>query len=88
MSIVYNKFGRAVSLSKESSKPSFTVKFKKEGHWFVGIVAEVPGVISQGRTKEELFENLASALEDMIRLNLEETARASRGFRQEARLVL
>lgn len=47
----------------------FTAVVKKDGEWWIGWVAEVPGVNSQGATKEELMENLASALGEAIEMN-------------------
>lgn len=49
---------------KRSSKmdcPRFTLDYWKDGRWYVGRLREVPGVISQGRTVEELKENIADA---------------------------
>jgi len=41
--------------------PRFTLDYWKDGRWYVGRLREVPGVISQGRTVEELKENIADA---------------------------
>ena len=46
---------------------------------------EVPGVNSQGRTKEELLENLRSALSEALEMNREEALRAAEAdFVEEA----
>lgn len=42
---------------------------KQDGEWWVGWVEEVPGVNSQGRTREELLENLQSALVETLEMN-------------------
>lgn len=44
----------------------FTVEFWKDGHWFVGRLLEVPGVFSQGKTLDELWENIQEAFELMV----------------------
>lgn len=37
----------------------FTLIYGKDAGWYVGRLKEVPGVISQGETLEELKENIA-----------------------------
>ncbi len=39
----------------------FTLVYGKDDGWFVGRLLEVPGVISQGETLEELKANIADA---------------------------
>ena len=36
---------------------SFTAVYKKDGDWWVGFVAEIPGANTQGATLEEAREN-------------------------------
>ena len=42
---------------------------KKEDGWWIGWVQEVRGVNCQGATREELLDNLRSALADILELN-------------------
>lgn len=42
---------------------------KHDGEWWIGWVEEVPGVNSQGRTRDELMGNLQSALVEMLEMN-------------------
>jgi predicted RNase H-like HicB family nuclease len=49
---------------------------QRRGDLWIGWVEEVPGVNSQGETREELLENLRSALEEALEMNRAE-ARAS-----------
>jgi len=42
---------------------------KQNGDWWIGWVEEIPGVNSQGRTREELMENLRSALSEALEMN-------------------
>jgi predicted RNase H-like HicB family nuclease len=46
---------------------------KRDGPLWIGWVEEYPGVNSQGATREELLENLASALREAVELNREES---------------
>ena len=43
---------------------NYTAVIQQHGEWWIGWVEEVPGVNSQGRTRGELLENLADALEE------------------------
>ena len=40
----------------------FTAVYKKSGKWYLGWVEEIPGVNTQGRTIQEVKENLKEAL--------------------------
>ena len=44
-------------------KQSYTAIIRRDGAWWVGRIIEIEGVFSQGSTKQELLENLQSALE-------------------------
>jgi len=44
----------------------FTLEYWEENGWFVGRLAEVPGVFSQGETVEELKENIKDAYRMMV----------------------
>ena len=52
----------------------YTAVFKKDGKWIMAWIEEVPGALTQGRTKKEARENLREALT----LILEERAKLSR----------
>jgi len=39
----------------------FTLDYWIDGVWYVGILREIPGVFSQGRSLEELKENIRDA---------------------------
>jgi predicted RNase H-like HicB family nuclease len=68
---------------------SYTAVVQQHGDWWIGWVEEVPGVNSQGATREELLENLRDALEEALEMNREEarTAAASSGTYEEVELV-
>ena len=40
---------------------AFTLEYWRDGRWFVGLLAEVPSVFSQGETLIELLENIQDA---------------------------
>ncbi len=52
----------------------YTAVIQRNGDWWIGWVEELTGVSSQGRTREELVENLRSALAEALEMN-----RADRG---------
>ncbi|AWM41570.1 hypothetical protein GobsT_73690 [Gemmata obscuriglobus] len=41
----------------------FTLEYWKDGEWLVGRLVEVPGVLSQGETLDELRANIQDAYE-------------------------
>jgi predicted RNase H-like HicB family nuclease len=47
-------------------------------HW-IGWIEEIAGVNSQGETREELLENLRSALHEAIEMNRSEAMAAAEG---------
>jgi predicted RNase H-like HicB family nuclease len=42
---------------------SFTGIIEKTDNWYIGFIEEIPGVNTQGKTLEEVKENLKEALE-------------------------
>jgi predicted RNase H-like HicB family nuclease len=66
---------------------SYKAVIQHRGNWWVGWVEELPGVNSQGATREELLENLQSALEEALEMNRAEAkAAASDGPFEEVSL--
>jgi predicted RNase H-like HicB family nuclease len=57
---------------------NYTAVIRQDGDWWIGWVEEVPGVNSQGRTRDELLDNLRDALDDALEMNRAE-ARAAAG---------
>jgi len=65
---------------------NYTAVVQQDGEWWIGWVEEVPGVNSQGQTREELLDNQRDALEEAIdgaagdrRLHAPREADSSRG---------
>jgi len=49
----------------------FTAVYEQEGKWWIGCVEELPGANTQGRTLEEVRENLKEAVQLIIETNRE-----------------
>ena len=64
----------------------YTAVLQKDGEWWIGWVEEVPGVNSQGKTREELLENLRDALEEALEMNRAEARAAAQGDYEEVSL--
>ena len=50
-------------------RTNYTAVVQQHGEWWIGWIEEVPGVNSQGQTREELLENLQDALEEALEMN-------------------
>jgi len=48
---------------------SFTAVIRHTDKWWIGWVEEVPGVNSQGATREELLDNVRDALDEALEMN-------------------
>jgi predicted RNase H-like HicB family nuclease len=48
---------------------NFTAVIQQPDPWWVGWIEEIPGVNSQGATRDELLDNLHSALEEALEMN-------------------
>jgi predicted RNase H-like HicB family nuclease len=62
---------------------SYTALIQQHGEWWIGWIEEVPGVNSQGQTREELLENLRDALEEALEMNRSEARAAASGAYEE-----
>lgn len=60
-----------------SSITPYTAVIRRDGQWWIGWVEEVPGVNSQGETREELLANLREALGEAIEMNREDARKAA-----------
>ena len=61
----------------------YTAVIQQCGEWWIGWIEEVVGVNSQGRTREELLENLRDALEEALEMNRAEARAAASGAYEE-----
>jgi predicted RNase H-like HicB family nuclease len=57
----------------------YTAVVQQRGSWWIGWVEEIPGVNSQGESREELLSNLRSALEEALEINRIDAIAAAEG---------
>ncbi|MBA2572804.1 MAG: type II toxin-antitoxin system HicB family antitoxin [Gemmatimonadetes bacterium] len=57
----------------------YTAVVQQRGSWWIGWVEEIPGVNSQGESREELLSNLRSALEEALEMNRIDAIAAAEG---------
>jgi predicted RNase H-like HicB family nuclease len=67
----------------DAMSPNFTAVVQQHGKWWIGWIEEVPGVNSQGATREELLENLRDALAEALEMNREDARAAATGTYEE-----
>lgn len=51
----------------------YSAVIRRDGEWWIGWIEEIPGVNSQGATREELLENLQDALREALEMECEDT---------------
>ena len=66
---------------------TYSAVIQQSGEWWIGWVEEVPGVNSQGQTREELLDNLRDALEEAIEMNRADARAAATGVYEEVSLA-
>ena len=57
--------------------PNYNAVIRKDGEWWIGWIEEVPGVNSQGTTRDELLANLREALSVALEMNRDDARRAA-----------
>ena len=65
----------------------FTAVIQQHGEWWIGWIEEVPGVNSQGSTREELLDNLRDVLGEALEMNRQDARAAATGAFEEVSLV-
>jgi predicted RNase H-like HicB family nuclease len=68
--------------------PNYTAVIQQADGWWIGWVQEVPGVNSQGQTREELLDNLRDALEEALEMNRADARAAAPGPYEEVSVAL
>jgi predicted RNase H-like HicB family nuclease len=66
---------------------NYTAVVQQHGEWWIGWVEEVPGVNSQGTTREELLGNLRDALDEALEMNRADARAAAQGAYEEVSLA-
>lgn len=64
-------------------RANYTAVVQQDGEWWIGWVEEIPGVNSQGKTRDELLDNLRDALEEALEMNRAEAVAAASGSFEE-----
>lgn len=66
---------------------SYTAVIQQDGEWWIGWVEEIPGVNSQGATRQNLMDNLLSGLEDALEMNRADALAGVTGEYEEVSLA-
>ena len=66
---------------------TYTAIIRQDGDWWIGWIEELPGVNSQGQTRDELLENLKSALEEALEMNRADARTAAGGAFEEVSIL-
>jgi predicted RNase H-like HicB family nuclease len=64
-----------VYLEINPMRNEFTAIYERDGDWVIGYCPEVPGANGQGQTVEECRQNLAAAVELILRDRREDALR-------------
>ena len=62
---------------------TYSAVIRQSDEWWIGCIKEVSGVNCQAYTREELLEDLKSALAEMIELNTEDALLTMEGVYEE-----
>ena len=63
---------------------TYTAVTKQDGDWWIGWIAEIPGVNCQERTRAELLTSLKATLAEAIKFNRRDAVRAAEpGYTEE-----
>jgi predicted RNase H-like HicB family nuclease len=65
---------------------NYTAVVQQHGDWWIGWVEEVPGVNSQGTSRDELLDNFRDALEEALEMNRADARAAAQGAFEEVSL--
>ena len=67
----------------------YTAIVQKREQFWIGWIEEIPGVNSQGNTRDELLENLRSALHEALQMNRADAVAAVEGHAyEEVKLII
>lgn len=66
--------------------PAYSAVIKRDRRWWIGWIAELPGVNSQARTRREIILNLQSVLAEAIEMNRADAVKAAAGEYEELTL--
>ena len=66
----------------------YSAVIQQHEDWWIGWIEEVAGVNSQGRTREELLDNLQDALEEALEMNRADARAALSGAFEEVSILV
>ena len=66
----------------------WTAIISQDEGWWIGWIAEVPGVNAQERTREELLETLSEVLQEALEMNRQEALAYANGRYEEVAIAL
>ena len=66
----------------------YTAVIKQSGDWWIGWIAEVPGVNCQEASRAELLDTLKITLQEALEFNREEAIAAAMGNYREERIAV
>ena len=70
---------------------TFTAVFEKTNEWYIGYVEELPGANTQGKTLDEVRENLKEAIELVLLSNRElseKTLKDKKVIKEEIKITI
>ena len=67
--------------------PNYNAVIRQDGERWIGWIEEVPGVNSQGATRDELIDNLREALSEAIEMNREDARKAAGATYEEVAIL-
>ena len=67
---------------------NYTAVVQKTDRWWIGWIEEIPGVNSQGETRDELLANLRSALTEALDINRQEARASAEGDYVEEQIAV
>jgi predicted RNase H-like HicB family nuclease len=67
---------------------NYTAVIQQNELWWIGWIEEIPGVNSQGETREELITNLRSALSEALEMNRQEARASAEGAYIEEQIAV
>lgn len=70
-------------MSDGNKGSGYTAVIQRDCKWWIGWIEQIPGVNSQGNTRQELIENLRSALREAVEMNRDDALSAARGAYEE-----
>ena len=68
--------------------PSWTAIISQDEGWWIGWIAEIPGVNAQERTRDELLETLSELLREALEINRQDALAHASSRHEEISIAL